>query len=84
MEFIKKNFLAICILISAFMLSIAIIFSALCSRYYFVENSGNTIHVFDRLLGTTYIISGGKAVKLTIQDIINIMENQIKEQENAK
>jgi hypothetical protein len=51
MEFIKKNFLAVCILLSAFLLSIAIIFSALCSRYYYVDGS----LVFDKLTGDLFI-----------------------------
>ena len=50
-EFIRKNFMAVCILISAFMLSVAIIFSALCSRYYYVERSV----VFDKLTGDLFI-----------------------------
>lgn len=51
MDFIKKNFLAVCILISAFILSVAIIFSALRGRYYHVERTV----VFDKLTGDLFI-----------------------------
>jgi hypothetical protein len=67
-NFIKKNFMAVCILTSALMLSIAIMISSLCNRFYLIKDS-NSFMVINRLTGSTYIVSGKTALKLTIRDI---------------
>jgi len=75
-DFIKKNLMAVCILTSALMLSIAIMFSSLCNRYYLIKDDSSFI-VINRLTGSTYIVSGKTALKLTIRDIEKMFEQTL-------
>lgn len=68
MDFIKKNFMAVCILISAFILSVAIMFSALCNRYYLFKDS-KSFMIFDKLTGSTHAVYGEFTGEITIRDI---------------
>jgi hypothetical protein len=72
MDFIKKNFLAVCILLSAILLSSALIINGLCSRYVYIDSK---TPVFDKLTGSSYITTGKITAKLTIKRLNELVRD---------
>lgn len=72
MDFLKKNFLAVCILLSAILLSSALIINGLCSRYVYIDAK---TPVFDKLTGSSYITTGKITAKLTIKRLNELVRD---------